>query len=75
MQMHANVVLARECKQEWCAKVCRFIKSIGYMESLGEEARVIEEFDVSRPSDLSKAVQRFDGLDSSEEEKRAGGGN
>jgi hypothetical protein len=29
------------------------------MEGLGEETRVIEELDVSRPSDLSKAVQRL----------------
>jgi hypothetical protein len=57
--MQENDLLARDCKQAWCAKHCRFMKSIGYMEGLGEEARVIEELDGSRPPDLSKAVQRL----------------
>jgi hypothetical protein len=43
----------------WCAKLCMLMKSIGYMEGLGEEASVVKEFDVSRPPDLSKAVQRL----------------
>jgi hypothetical protein len=43
------------------------------MEGLGEEARMIEELDVSRPSELGSTA--FDGLDSREENKRAGGDN
>jgi hypothetical protein len=57
--MQANVLLARDCKQAWCAKLCKLMKSIGYMEDLGEETRVIKELDVSRPPDLSKAGQRL----------------
>lgn len=57
--MQANVLLARDCKQAWCAKLFRCMKPIGYLVGLGEEARVIEELDVSRPPDLSKAVQRL----------------
>jgi hypothetical protein len=55
--MHVNVLLAWNCKQAWCAKLCWIVKSIGYMEGRGAEARLIEEVDVSRPHDRSKAVQ------------------
>jgi hypothetical protein len=54
--MQANAFLSKDCKQAWCAKLCRFMKSIGDMEDLGEETLVIEELDSSRPPDLSKAA-------------------